>query len=59
VLFDKSATGTCFYIGDVSAAGGGTFYMKDSACGAATDPGAAAVTNPHASSADATWSLAF
>ncbi len=59
VVFDKSATGTCFYIGDVAASGGGTYYMSDTACAAASDPGAAAVSNAHASSANATWSLAF
>jgi type IV pilus assembly protein PilA len=61
VVFDKSATGTCFYIGDVSAPGSnpGTYYMSDTACGAASDPGAAAVSNAHASSANATWSLSF
>jgi type IV pilus assembly protein PilA len=58
IVFDQSATGTCFYIGDVAASGGGTYYMSDTGCnGAPSAPGT--VTNPHASSANATWSLAF
>jgi type IV pilus assembly protein PilA len=63
VLFDKSATGVCWYIGDVSAPGAnpGTYYMKNTACGAASDPGAAPVTagSNTSSVANGTWAAAF
>ncbi len=65
VLYDKSATGTCWYIGDVSApaTNPGTFYMKDSGCAAAsvTDPSGATVTagSSTGSVANATWASAF
>jgi len=63
VLFDKSATGACWYIGDVSApaTNPGTYYMKDTACAAATDPGAATVAagSTTASVANAHWASAF
>ena len=62
VLEDKSATGTCFYIGDVAGtANTGTYYKSDTACSAAsaTDPASSAWTNANASSSNNTWSLAF
>jgi type IV pilus assembly protein PilA len=63
VVFDKSATGACWYIGDVSApsANPGTYYMKDKTCGAATDPGAATITAGSSTStvANGAWASAF
>jgi type IV pilus assembly protein PilA len=65
VLYDKSATGTCFYIGDVSApaTNPGTYYMKDTGCAAAsvTDPSLATVTAGSSTGtvANATWASAF
>ncbi len=63
VLYDKSATGACWYIGDVSApaTNPGTFYMKDTACAAATDPTSATVTAGSTTSSvgNAVWASAF
>ncbi len=62
VVSDLSATGKCFFIGDVSAPGAnpGTYYMMTAGptC-TATDPGGAGtISAPHATTAG-TWSLAF
>ncbi|MDQ1369867.1 MAG: type pilus assembly protein PilA [Acidimicrobiaceae bacterium] len=63
VLFDKSATGDCWYIGDVSAPASnpGTYYMKNTTCAAATDPGAASVAagSTTSSAGNAAWASAF
>jgi type IV pilus assembly protein PilA len=63
VLYDKSATGICWYIGDVSApaTNPGTYYMKDSACAAPSDPAAATVTAGSSTGtvANAAWASAF
>ena len=63
VVFDKSATGDCWYLGDVSAPGTnpGTYYMKNTTCAAPSDPGAATVTagSTTSSAGNATWASAF
>jgi type IV pilus assembly protein PilA len=63
VVFDKSATGDCWYLGDVSAPGTnpGTYYMKDTACAAPSDPGAATITAGSTTSSvgNALWASAF
>ncbi len=63
VVFDKSATGDCWYIGDVAAPGAnpGTYYMKDTACAAPSDPGGATVAagSTTSSVANAAWASAF
>jgi type IV pilus assembly protein PilA len=63
VLEDKSATGTCFYIGDVAGtANTGTFYAQSAGC--TTTPGdpTTTATTPAANASTATngaWSSAF
>ncbi|HEX3426758.1 MAG TPA: type II secretion system protein [Acidimicrobiales bacterium] len=64
VLYDKSATGTCWYIGDVtsaSASNPGTYYMKDTTCAAPSDPTGATIAagSTTGSVANATWAAAF
>jgi type IV pilus assembly protein PilA len=65
VLYDQSATGTCWYIGDVSAPAPnpGTYYEKDSKCTATSvfDPSTngAPAGSTTASVGDGKWATAF
>lgn len=64
VLMDRSATGTCFYLGDVAPPGPnpGAYYMKDTRCrttnldptGVAIAPGSTTSSVP-----DHTWAASF
>jgi type IV pilus assembly protein PilA len=61
VLADKSATGTCFYIGDVSGPTGnpGTYYTSSLNCTAPAAP-SGVITLAHAPGTNtATWAVAF
>jgi type IV pilus assembly protein PilA len=61
VLSDMSATGYCFYVGDVSAPGSnpGTYYASSKNCTApTTDPSATTAPPAHADGAG-TWAQAF
>jgi len=63
-LYDESATGTCWAIGDSAAVGAtnvGTYYMKMSSCSAApSDPTAATITQGSTSTAGAgVWATSF
>jgi type IV pilus assembly protein PilA len=64
VLYDESATGTCWAIGDVSgltAANIGTYYMQMSSCGTAPgDPASGTISNGSTSNAGAgVWATSF
>ncbi|HEX3426760.1 MAG TPA: type II secretion system protein [Acidimicrobiales bacterium] len=64
VLWDESTTGTCWYIGQVestTAANPGTWYMKDTKCGAPSDPTGATIAagSTTGTAGNATWAASF
>jgi type IV pilus assembly protein PilA len=63
VLQAESATGTCFFVADISAPGtpSGTYYSSSSSACSATVPTAptAAVTATHSDGTAGDWALAF
>jgi type IV pilus assembly protein PilA len=63
ILWDESASGTCWYIGDVASttANTGTYYMKDSTCSAPSDPTGQVIPAGLSTSevANAKWATSF